>query len=35
LIVAEEVTQEPSDTALLTPMAVAAKEVLGVDENQK
>jgi hypothetical protein len=32
LIVAEEVTQEPSDTALLTPMAVAAKEVLGVDE---
>jgi transposase len=30
LIVAEEVTQEPNDTALLAPMAGAAKEALGV-----
>jgi hypothetical protein len=32
LIVAEEVTQEPNDTQLLAPMAVAAKEALGVEQ---
>lgn len=32
LIVAEKVTQEPNDWKLLEPMAVAAKEALGVDE---
>jgi transposase len=32
LIVAEEVTQEPNDVALLAPMAAAAKEALGVEQ---
>lgn len=32
LIVAEEVTQEPNDAALLAPMAAAAKEALGVEQ---
>jgi transposase len=32
LIVAEEVTQEPNDAALLAPMAGAAKEALGVEQ---
>jgi transposase len=32
LIVAQEVTQEPNDTQLLAPMAVAAKEALGVEQ---
>ena len=34
LIVAEEVTQEPNDSALLAPMAAAAREALGVDQIQ-
>jgi transposase len=32
LIVAEEVTQEPSDWKLLEPMATAAKDALGVEQ---
>lgn len=32
LIVAEEVTQEPTDWKLLEPMATAAKEALGVEQ---